>query len=565
MANLTVTMPRHMPPFNYTDLFVNYDETSYLNMPEQRPLLVAHIVLMTLAFFGLLPVSLMLSVARSPLFLAVHSVFLATVGLGMAPILVYKSATPDLYPNNIHHKLGFVVLALLAAHFGAAVVRAVLDWSFEKRSGHRRVASHDDRAELGASLGSTLAGHSMTSVLRTHDAAAPARPSDDSGHVGSGSPNLGFSPYQDDTVVDDDSADIMLGEKAYGTLEHRVENWLMRNVVFGRFSPLAYVSTDVLAGCRTAANVVFGVLNRPLVVIGFAQIVSGAITATGMGHGDKIFGLLAHLIKGGVFLWLGVLTLGRWLGAFAEYGWAWNVRPASAARNRYITCSMETVESGLIFFYGITNVFLEHLGNKDGKWSHKDLQHVSIAFMFIGGGLGGLLLESRAVRQLLNATLDQAMSARALASTYATASPAHQEPATYAFSFNPFPLFTIFFTGVLMSQHQQATELATKIHMQWGYLLCIAAVFRFATYVIYFLAPPQSYLSGRPLTEILVSFCLMAGGFIFMLSNTETVQAMIYRGVDAMFTMNITVGLATLVMSWIIVLMALKGWAAQRA
>jgi Protein of unknown function (Ytp1) len=37
--------------------------------------------------------------------------------------------------------------------------------------------------------------------------------------------------------------------------------------------------------------------------------------------GDRVFNGLAHFIKGGIFFLYGVLTLGRWLGAFSELGW----------------------------------------------------------------------------------------------------------------------------------------------------------------------------------------------------------------------------------------------------
>jgi hypothetical protein len=38
-------------------------------------------------------------------------------------------------------------------------------------------------------------------------------------------------------------------------------------------------------------------------------------------RGGQIFSGLAHFIKGGVFFWYGILTLGRWAGCFAELGW----------------------------------------------------------------------------------------------------------------------------------------------------------------------------------------------------------------------------------------------------
>jgi hypothetical protein len=45
------------------------------------------------------------------------------------------------------------------------------------------------------------------------------------------------------------------------------------------------------------------------------------------------------------------------------------------------------VESFLIFFYGSTNIFLEHLNAWGEAWSAQDMEHISITIMFIGGGL----------------------------------------------------------------------------------------------------------------------------------------------------------------------------------
>lgn len=42
-------------------------------------------------------------------------------------------------------------------------------------------------------------------------------------------------------------------------------------------------------------------------------------------EGREIFNGLAHWIKGGVFFWIGVLTLGRWSGSFGDLGWVSNM------------------------------------------------------------------------------------------------------------------------------------------------------------------------------------------------------------------------------------------------
>ena len=64
---------------------------------------------------------------------------------------------------------------------------------------------------------------------------------------------------------------------------------------------------------------------------------------------------------------------------------AWNIRPKTVGQKW--RPSAEFAESALIFFYGSTNIFLEHLGGAGGEWSAQDLEHISITVLFLGGGL----------------------------------------------------------------------------------------------------------------------------------------------------------------------------------
>ena len=82
------------------------------------------------------------------------------------------------------------------------------------------------------------------------------------------------------------------------------------------------------------------------------------------------------------------------MGCFVEFGWAWNIKPpVCGAGSRKVTMpSAEFVESFVIFLYGSTNVFLEHLAAWGDAWSASDLEHVSISIMFFGGGLVSLQL-----------------------------------------------------------------------------------------------------------------------------------------------------------------------------
>jgi hypothetical protein len=108
-----------------------------------------------------------------------------------------------------------------------------------------------------------------------------------------------------------------------------------------------------------------------------------------MQRGTNVFNGLAHFIKGGIFFWFGLLTLGRWMGCFADLGWAWNIKPSRGEIGQWKASlpSAEFVESFVIFLYGSTNVWLEHLAAWGHAWSAQDFEHVSISIMFLGGGL----------------------------------------------------------------------------------------------------------------------------------------------------------------------------------
>lgn len=84
------------------------------------------------------------------------------------------------------------------------------------------------------------------------------------------------------------------------------------------------------------------------------------------------------------------------MGCFADFGWAWNVKPSRAEVGTWRASipSGEFTESLVIFLYGASNVFLEHLAAWQDVWSAQDLEHVSIAVMFFGGGLVSRMLSS---------------------------------------------------------------------------------------------------------------------------------------------------------------------------
>lgn len=85
-------------------------------------------------------------------------------------------------------------------------------------------------------------------------------------------------------------------------------------------------------------------------------------------------------------------------------------------------------------------------------------------------------------------------------------------------SMNPLPALVIFLMGGSMASHEQASMISTMVHKQWGNLLGAASVARLVTYIIMYLRPPTSTSPSRPPTELLMSFCLISGGILFMAS-----------------------------------------------
>ncbi|KLU84514.1 integral membrane protein [Magnaporthiopsis poae ATCC 64411] len=167
-----------------------------------------------------------------------------------------------------------------------------------------------------------------------------------------------------------------------------------------------------------------------------------------------------------------------------------------------------------------------------------------------------MLVESTAVRDLLNTSVVEADN---------TLQEQEQEQLVqHSVSLNPIPALVILLLGIMMSSHTQTNMVSSMVHKQWGTLLTGASLARALTYVLMYLRPPRSVLPSRPPTELLAAFGLCAGGIIFMASSGDTIAAMINQELDAMFMYTVTMGLVALLMAWVVIVMAIKGWAVRR-
>lgn len=322
-----------------------------------------------------------------------------------------------------------------------------------------------------------------------------------------------------------------------------------------------------------ALGLLYTTVSRALVPLAFVVVYVAIAIYTGSCRRGYKNVCLAHGIKGAIFFWYGVLSFARYLGAFGEYGWAWNKRPTLAntrhSRAAYWRCNMpsgEFIECTAIFLYGISNTWLERLGASAGDpYTIKQIQHISIAVMFWFVGLVGMMLESTRVRALLAYAVTLGHPAARAPQRGQGCVEAQSAPPSYVSSFNPFPALVIGVTGVAMAAHHQDYVYEVEVHILWGEMLAAFALLRCLTYFLLWLRPPTSVLPSRPPTEAIGSFALCCGGLLFMLSNEEvSFAAMRADYADGMAVMNVAVSAVGLVFSWTFAVMLVKAWAVRR-
>ncbi|WFD03666.1 hypothetical protein MOBT1_002359 [Malassezia obtusa] len=525
-------------------------------------LVVLTVVQFVLACFVLLPVVLCLQAVRSSLSPPLAAVYLALLTNALVLGRLYFALSPALYPpsalGGIARALFVLSAACMAPDLATCAARVV------------RVV-HGVRTYAGSWHGLQDAVRVLLG-LEERAAVSDVPPMPRSQSTSSTDRTLNSTPTDE---VKEAQFMVFDAEDSHAAL--------MSSPVTGEFreldeAPSAGVWTRWQAAhprVVAAVSLVHTVVSRGLVPLAFAVMYVALAVYTGACRRLYQNTCLAHGIKGGVFFWYGVLSFVRFLGAFGEYGWAWNKRPTlantqpgAAAYWRRTMPSAEFVECFVIFLYGASNTWLERLGAEAGDpYTVKQVQHISIAVMFWFVGLVGMGLESVSLRTLIARAVVQMHPAAAAPGREAgdDVVAAQTPPPSYAGSFNPFPALVIGVTGVAMAAHHQDYVYEVQVHILWGEMLAAFALFRMLTYFLLWLRPPSSVLPSRPPTEILASFALTCGGLLFMLSNEEvSFAAMRADYGDFMAMLNVAVALVALVFSWSFVLMVIKAWALAR-
>lgn len=525
----------------------------------------------------------MFSIARSNLALPVQLLFLVFNGLGVGAGTMYNISTPDLYENNVHHSIGWIATWVMTAQtiMSLLFVYAGRTMKMEPALSAERESFLPPTMQALCNLEGQSYHKYRWSGDSGHgtDLSSPSRESRDLSPTES---EVGFhSPKPEADFGHDDGASDMDDDAEMTQLSPLGKSSFLRFNPFDRL-PSAKIPKLLSSKALFVFEVAYEVVDRTILILGFVALLTGGVTYTGIfvsphlplptcyTHTDlaqrskNVFSGLAHFIKGGIFFWYGLLTLSRWMGCFADFGWAWNVKPTRSEVGQWKTRvpTAEFVESFLIFFYGASNVFLEHLAAWGQAWTAEDFEHVSISVMFFGGGLFGMLVESTTVRRWLNTSID-VMPVRTEVHP-SVAQEVRREPKTYNFSMNVVPGLIVLLLGIMMSSHHQSTMVSTKVHAMWGNLFAGAALARGLTYIIMWLKPPTSVYPSRPPTELLTAFCLISGGMVFMSSAKDIMWWADHYGLMAMFLFTVTMGFTAFLMGYEILVLALKGWAVRR-
>ncbi|KAF5379503.1 hypothetical protein D9615_006482 [Tricholomella constricta] len=167
-----------------------------------------------------------------------------------------------------------------------------------------------------------------------------------------------------------------------------------------------------------------GIVGKAYPVLGWTQMLFGALTYRGYCRGGALGQCLAHYIMGSGFIAYGTI-----IAIILLVGEAWVRRSGR---------SPEWWDSWVIMLWGIVNTFTEHRGS---TWSVKDMQHTILGVLWWTGGLLGIFLARNNQRNVV-------------------------------------PGLIIILTGWAMSEHAQALMISTKVHSTFGHTLMLAGFTR---------------------------------------------------------------------------------------
>lgn len=206
----------------------------------------------------------MLSVARSRYALPSQFVFLVVNAIGLLVGIIYNSQTPDLYENNAHHKIGWIVTWVISVQVTMALIFAYAGRGETKFASYERApflpVATEETTENRWSGDSGQGTERNSSSLRS----CPTSPSCESPEYD------GFEKPEHDLPSKPPASRRCLQSTFIDRfLAHRVPNMLSSRVL-------------------RILNLVYNVVDRLILPFGFIAITTGAVTYGGIMVGDRL-------------------------------------------------------------------------------------------------------------------------------------------------------------------------------------------------------------------------------------------------------------------------------------
>ena len=217
----------------------------------------------------------MFSIARSRYNLLVQFIFLALNAVGVFLITIYNASTPDLYPNNVHHKLGWILTWVVSAQVVLGVISAYA----------RHKGSHRGRASFTPVSAEAMDEHERRHNLRqeetyrfSNDSGQGTEPNTESLRSQSISSNSSDDHQLPDVRQEHAEAD----EDEKNGLMHgsRVDKYLSRRIP-------GLLSSRVLR----VLQIFYDAVDRLILILGFVGLTTGMATYGGLFVSQNIFPL----------------------------------------------------------------------------------------------------------------------------------------------------------------------------------------------------------------------------------------------------------------------------------
>jgi hypothetical protein len=217
----------------------------------------------------------MFSLARSRYTLPSQLIFAAIHALGLALGIAYNSNTPDLYPNNAHHKLGWIVTVVIGGHIVHSLLSRVAGPLRRALGGSDAHADQELRTFIPMTT-SAMVEHQRLQAGQVHPL---NRHSNDSGH---GTDRTAESMRSNSVSIIAEEADAALEE---GRKSSDEDDDVFKDVAVGSGRGRRWhrgydgkVAARFSSWCLRVFSIWFLVIDRLILPLGFITLCTGIAT-----------------------------------------------------------------------------------------------------------------------------------------------------------------------------------------------------------------------------------------------------------------------------------------------